>query len=297
MDYNMKKILLLGGNGYIGCRLYDHLKSLNYDVTNIDLCWFGKIYEETIVKDYDDLSEDYLNQFTHIILLAAHSSVSMCSNLSSCFENNVSKFVRLIEKIKDNQILLYSSTAAVYGSNPNLVDETHSLSDAINFYDYTKIANETIIKLYPNKNIIGLRFGTVGGISKNFRQENLLNSISASVIKDNKITISNPDNYRSVLGISDLCRAIETLIKTNNIKNKIYNLTTFNAKIVDIGRMLQYKTNCDLVINDSFKTSYSFNCSNVLFCNDYNFTFNDTVDSIFTEIAKDYNNIIVNKKR
>ena len=54
----MKKILLIGGNGYIGSRLYDHLLSLKYNVTNIDLCWFGQVYPETLVEDYKNMIVD-----------------------------------------------------------------------------------------------------------------------------------------------------------------------------------------------------------------------------------------------
>ena len=46
----MKKILIIGGNGYIGSKLYEHLLNLNYDVTNIDLGWFGKYTQKQFSK-------------------------------------------------------------------------------------------------------------------------------------------------------------------------------------------------------------------------------------------------------
>ena len=75
------KILLIGGNGYIGSRLYKQLKNKQYSVDNLDLCWYGKIYDETIVKNYDDLTKQELEKYTHIILLAGFSSVGMCKDL------------------------------------------------------------------------------------------------------------------------------------------------------------------------------------------------------------------------
>ena len=36
----MKKILLLGSNGYIGTFLYKNLNKL-YDITCVDTCWFN----------------------------------------------------------------------------------------------------------------------------------------------------------------------------------------------------------------------------------------------------------------
>ena len=293
----MKKILLIGGNGYIGSRLYDHLLSLKYNVTNIDLCWFGQVYPETLVEDYKNITKEKLNEYSHIILLASHSSVSMCiENLSSCFKNNVMNFVDLIDKL-DNQILIYASTCAIYGKSKELVTEDEPIKDALNFYDYTMIARENIAKLNPTKNLVGLRFGSVGGFSKSFRNENLINSLTLSS-KNKLLTIASGDALRSVLGISDVCNAIEKIISENTIKNKVYNITSTNDKIINFGLTLQQITNSELNINDSaFKTDYSFSCSPELFEKDYNFKFKDNIESIYNDIIANGDNIIFNSKR
>lgn len=294
----MKKILLIGGNGYLGCRIYEHLLYSGYDITNIDLGWFGITYPETIQKDYKDLTKEELSQYTHIILLAGHSSVSMCGGeLSSCFNNNVFNFVGLIDKINNDQTLIYSSTCAVYGNNPNLVTEEDSIREALNVYDYTKIARENIANLYPNKKLIGLRFGSVAGFSKNFRNENLLNSLTLSSLKTKSITISNGGAYRSVLGITDLCNAIHKILEVDTIKNRVYNLTSINHQIIDFGSTIKNLTNSEMIVNDTFKTDYSFNCSSKLFEEDYNFKFQDTIESIYQDIVNNYKNIIFNIKR
>lgn len=293
-----QKILLIGGNGYIGSNLYEHLISKGYSVDNIDLCWFGKIYEETIIDDYKNLSKDKINSYTHIILLAGHSSVSMALNNNfSCISNNVLNFVDLLEKLNDNQILLYASTCAVYGANPKLVSEIDDIQHAKNIYDYSFICREEIAKLYPNKKIVGLRFGSVNGFSKNIRNENLINSLTLTALNKKPIVVSNGEAMRSVLGINDLCRVIETIISENEIKNKLYNITSLNDKIINFAKKIQKYTNSEMIVNDSFKTDYSFNCSNELFENDYNFKFEDTTESIYEDLIKNYENIIHNIKR
>lgn len=298
MNMTHKRILLLGGNGYIGSRLYDHLVGLNYDVTNVDLCWFGKIHQNTIQDNYNNLTKEFINQFSHVILLAAHSSVSMCKeSLIPCFENNVGNFVRLVEKLTDDQVLIYASSAAVYGNNKNLVDESYPLTGGISYYDYTKICNDNIVNLYPNKKIIGLRFGSVGGFSKNFRGENLMNSISMSSMNTNRIVITNPENYRSVLGMNDLCRAFSVILETNDINNRVYNVTSVNSKIIEFAETIQRMTNCELVVNDTFPTNYSFNCNNSLFKKDFVFEFEDTIESIYEDIVNNADKIISNVKR
>ena len=294
----MKKILLIGGNGYLGCRIYEYLLNKKYDVTNLDLGWFGIVYPETIQKDYRDLTKEELSKYTHIILLAGHSSVSMCGGeLTSCFNNNVFNFTNLLDKIEDNQTLIYSSTLAVYGNNPKLVTEEDPIKKALNVYDYTKIARENIANFYPNKKLIGLRFGSVSGFSPNFRNENLLNALTLSSINQQPLTISNGDAYRSVLGLNDLCCAIDKIIEVDIIKNKIYNLTSISDKIINFGYEVKRLTDSELIVNDSFKTDYSFNCSAELFEKDYNFKFGDTIESIYNDIITNYDSILFNTKR
>ena len=294
----MKKILLIGGNGYLGCRIYEYLLNKKYDVTNLDLGWFGIVYPETIQKDYRDLTKEELSKYTHIILLAGHSSVSMCGGeLTSCFNNNVFNFTNLLDKIDDNQTLIYSSTLAVYGNNPKLVTEEDPIKKALNVYDYTKIARENIANFYPNKKLIGLRFGSVSGFSPNFRNENLLNALTMSSMNKLPLTISNGDAYRSVLGLNDLCCAIDKIIEVDIIKNKIYNLTSVSDKIINFGYEVKRLTDSELIVNDSFKTDYSFNCSAELFEKDYNFKFGDTIESIYNDIITNYDSILFNTKR
>ena len=294
----MKKILLIGGNGYLGCRIYEYLLNKKYDVTNLDLGWFGIVYPETIQKDYRDLTKEELSKYTHIILLAGHSSVSMCGDeLTSCFNNNVFNFTNLLDKIDDNQTLIYSSTLAVYGNNPKLVTEKDPIKKALNVYDYTKIARENIANFYPNKKLIGLRFGSVSGFSPNFRNENLLNALTMSSMNKLPLTISNGDAYRSVLGLNDLCCAIDKIIEVDIIKNKIYNLTSVSDKIINFGYEVKRLTDSELIVNDSFKTDYSFNCSAELFEKDYNFKFGDTIESIYNDIIINYDSILFNTKR
>jgi UDP-glucose 4-epimerase len=293
----VKKILIIGGNGYIGSRLYDHLVGTNHDVTNLDLCWFGQIYPETIVKDYKDLTKEELSEYSHIVLLAAHSSVSMCvDNLSSCFKNNVTNFINLIEKL-DNQILIYASTCAIYGKSRDLVTEDEPIKAALNFYDYSMATREVIANLHPNKKLIGLRFGSVGGFSKSLRNENLVNSLTLAS-KNKSLTIANGEAMRSVLGISDVCRAIERIISEDTIKNRTYNITSVNDKIINFGTQIQHLTSSELTINESaFKTDYSFSCSSELFKNDYGFEFKDNIESLYNDIITNYDKIVFNSKR
>ena len=183
------------------------------------------------------------------------------------------------------------------GKSKELVTENEPIKNALNFYDYSMIARESIANLYPGKKLIGLRFGSVGGFSKSFRNENLVNSLTLAS-RNKSLTIANGDAMRSVLGISDVCKAIEKIIFEDTIKSRVYNITSTNNKIISFGIKIKEITNSELTINESaFKTDYSFSCSPELFEKDYNFKFKDSIESIYSDIITNYDKILFNSKR
>ena len=71
----VSKILIIGGNGYIGTRLYEYLsideENMQSDkvIDIIDTCWFGKVIEDTIVEDYRNKTSEFFSKYDIIILL------------------------------------------------------------------------------------------------------------------------------------------------------------------------------------------------------------------------------------
>ena len=113
----MDKVLIIGGNGYIGTRLHEYLSIDDVeDIDLIDTCWFGKVIEDTIVADYKTMSKEFYSEYDTIILLAGHSSVKMSeAGSNSCFNNNVKNFIELLDKLT-TQKFIYASSSSVYGS-------------------------------------------------------------------------------------------------------------------------------------------------------------------------------------
>jgi len=279
------KILLLGGNGYIGSRLYKHLVSKNYSVTNIDTMWYGKIYDETVIDNFNNLSISYLCEFTHIILLAGFSSVGMCKNLHDTVTNNVTYFNNLVSKLNEKQVLIYASSCSVYGNGEKILSEKDDLSPPLNNYDFSKQCLDYINKLSLNKKCIGLRFGTVNGYSPNLRTDLVINAMTLSSLEKKKMFVSNGNIKRSLLGINDLCNAIEKILVTPNVKSDIYNLISFSNSILDLAKEIQAINDCELVVNENLSTSYSFTVTNSKFETDFKFKFQDTVESIYKELV------------
>lgn len=288
----MKKILLIGGCGYIGSALYLHLKKMNYDVHTVDLEYFGNFNDNQNLSnfktDYDLLSKKYLDSFDVVVLTAGNSSVKLCSDLYDSFNNNVVKFANLMKKLS-KQKFIYASSSSVYdNSGHDEASETSSLNP-LDEYTLTKTTIDYFAAL-SDIEFYGLRFGTVNGWSPNTRLDLMINSMTFSALKTNQVNVFNGQVYRPVLCINDLCRGIEAIINSNEDKKGVYNLASFNENVANIGKKVANLTDSEFV--DKGKTfTYDFKISSNKFIDTFNFHFDGDIENIVKSLVVNPTNI------
>lgn len=279
----MKKILIIGGSGYIGTFLSEYLRNKNLETTV-----FGNRQH-----DYNNLDSSFLGTYDYIVLLAGHSSVQSCvGELSSPWNNNVRNFSNLVNKLNNNQKLIYASSASVYGNKGNkLFNESDLNLEFINNYDLTKTSLDLLAFNYINegKQIIGFRFGTVNGASNVIRRDLMINSMVYSAIKNKIINVNNKSVSRPILGLEDLGRAFLTVIN-NSFITGIYNLASFNSSVDLIARTVQKYTLVDIIDKGDYPGIYNFEISTDKFCSTYKFNFKETIDTIIPGVFDCYHN-------
>jgi len=160
-------ILVIGGAGYIGSHVAKFLRDNGERVTVFDNFSTGNpeniIEGETLIKgdilDQNTLNTAMQNDIDAVILLAGKKAVGeSMDNPLKYATNNLSGTINVLNSMINNGVkkLIFSSSAAVYGTPQySPVDENHP-TNPINFYGYTKLKAEELFKWYDK--LKGLKF-------------------------------------------------------------------------------------------------------------------------------------------
>jgi UDP-glucose 4-epimerase len=295
----MQKILIIGGCGYIGSKLFIHLTKQKYFVDTVDITWFGNnVNPNNIILDYKSLTKAFLKKYDVIILFAGHSSVAMCENaMIASFENNIHKFLTLLEKI-DTQKFIYASSSGIYGSTgKRLMEEDEDRYIPTNYYDLTKKTIDYYAQL-SHIQYYGLRFGTVNGGSPNLRTDLMINKMYLTSQKTGKIIITNKKVLRPILGIQDLCRAVVSIIEKEGTRG-IYNIASFNSSVGEIATAVAQELKGIEIVDNGEKDLqkvYDFAISTEKFEKTFDFLFTDTVKSIIMSLQEKKKKVLYSER-
>ena len=146
------KILIVGGAGYIGSHVALAFGDLGAQVTVFDNLSTGQ--EINLLKGHRFIKGDLLNpadldkvfkeSYNGVVHLAALKAAGESMTQPEAYaKQNLVGSLNLLERIAQSGAkLIFSSTAAVYGTPVRLpMDETHPV-EPINFYGYTKLQIE-----------------------------------------------------------------------------------------------------------------------------------------------------------
>lgn len=280
------RILLLGGNGYIGSKFYKKYRD-EFDITSIDMNLFPIDLGWSERKNFNDLSEEEIKKYDVVILLAGHSSVQMCEySPTNSWTNNVEYFRNLCDKLDTSQLLIYASSASVYGSGASMSSEDSPINfNPINHYDLQKTTIDLIANKYISQGhrIIGLRFGTVNGSAPNTRSELMLNSMVKSALDTGVVNAKNLHIRRAILGNNDLIRALEKII-TTSIPSGQYNLASFNSTVGDLANEVSLLCGAKLIVHPDDPISYDFEMTTEKFESFAIFEFTDHIHNLVDDL-------------
>ena len=239
----MKKILIIGGAGYIGSVLTKFLLDEGYSVTVIDNFRFNQnslldccSYENFSVirgdcRDPATLSEIIKNQEI-IIPLAALVGAPLCdTDQTAALTTNLEAIKLLISLRRPEQQILFPSTGSGYGAvevNSLCTEETPI--NPLSLYAKTKVEAEKII--LSGGNSIIFRLTTVFGASPRMRLDLLVNDMVYRAVNDNSVVLYEANFKRDFIHVKDITRVfLHGIENFESMKNQIYNVGLMDANL------------------------------------------------------------------
>lgn len=254
----IRKILLIGGAGYLGSVLCRKLLNQGYEVRVLDNLTYGDwgIRELYKKKNFEFLKGDIRNisdivkgikGVDAVIHLAAIVGDPLCAlNPKRTLEINYLATKIIVEICKYFQInrFIFASTCSVYGRNsiPDTKLNEESLLNPISLYAETKIKCENLILEAMDENFSPtiFRMATLYGYSPNMRLDLVINLLTAKALFDKEITIFGGEQWRPWLSLEDASDAYISSLKNpiKKIRGEIFNVLSENYKIIEVGRKI-----------------------------------------------------------
>jgi len=278
------RVLITGASGLLGGRLIDFLfKQNKYTLSMLtrDSRENDYLKKYGSVIDVDWENQDQLNDIlkkADVVIHAFGPTAKKCLddpiNQISLYKKYTHNLLKASELNRVSKIILLSSIH-VYSENPNgNIDEESSLTNN-HPYALSKIVVEDLFNKYSRSDakIYILRLSNCYGypITRSENCWNLfVNNICKESIENNSLIINNnPYDKRDFLPISYFCEVICRIIKNNNIKNGLYNLTSGETKeLIEFSNYIKHIINktynkvLQIKYNKNYNKTGSFTLSN-----------------------------------
>ena len=299
----MRKILVTGGLGYVGCVLVQELLKQGYLVNVIDLGIYGinlnknrnlkifigdirdqKLFQES-VKDCDTV--------IHLACISNDPSFDLNPELGKSI--NLDAFRPIVEISKKEGVsrFVYASSSSVYGiKDEENVDETFSLEPLTDYSKY-KAECEKILNEYqfPNFTTTILRPATVCGYSPRQRFDLVVNILTNLAYNKGSITVFGGTQLRPNIHIKDMVNAYLQIIETaeHKINGQIFNVGFQNMPVLQIANLVKnsFKSNINISVEET-DDNRSYHISSKKIENQLNFKIKYTVDDAIKEIIESF---------
>lgn len=265
----MKKVLIIGINGFVGAHLYNELKRNYYEVygadlkmknlDNNDLFKLDILDKNNVLQVLKDIKPDY------IINLAAISSVKLSWEIpQKTFDVNVNGTINILESMKELSLkarLLLIGSSEQYGD----IDYTEPVSEkqelnALNPYGISKAAQEKVAQMYVKAygiDVILVRaFNHIGpGQEKGFVVPDFISQIVdiEKGLLEPKIKVGNLSAERDFTDVRDVVRGYRLILEKGE-KGEVYNIGSGEAiSIKKILNLILEKSSLEITIEKDMK--------------------------------------------
>lgn len=260
----MKKIIIIGGGGYVGADLVPKLLKLGYSVTVYDLFIYGidvldkhenlKLIKGDI-RNKELLEKSIIEHDTLIHLACISNDPSFELNPELGKSINLDSFRPLVEVSRKNKIkrFIYASSSSVYGIKKEKNVNENLLLEPLTDYSKFKVECENILQEYTDKmfQTVIIRPATVCGYSKRQRLDVVVNILTNLAFNLRKIKIFGGDQLRPNINIHDMSNVYLKMIEASEslVNGEIFNAGYENLTVNEIGSLVKKIIGEDVLID------------------------------------------------
>ncbi|MEN8186157.1 MAG: SDR family oxidoreductase, partial [Bacteroidota bacterium] len=247
------KILITGGAGYIGTELTYELEknqkvkeiiiydNLSRGKTNLFI-GSKKLSNKVKFVQGDVLDSRLFKQTLKGVDIVYHLAANVTTpfadkNPHFCEQINHWGTAEVVYAVEESNVkkFIYTSSASVYGSSSEKVDES-SPTNPKSFYGISKLRGEEHVNRLFKKDVETyiIRCGNIYGYSKSMRFDSVINKFIFESNFKNKISVfGNGEQHRSFIHIDKTANILTNLI-FSNLKQGTYDLVEDNLTINQI---------------------------------------------------------------
>jgi UDP-glucose 4-epimerase len=228
ISLNNKKVLVTGGNGYLGSFLVDALKKENAKVSILSLNTNPENNEyEADITDFETLNK-VIQEIKPEIVFHLAASISRDRDFSiydKMEKTNVKGTLNLLQSLQDlDTHFIFTSTSEVYGNNSSPFREDQ-VPMPVSPYSLTKINAENLIKTFcsnHNKNFTNLRLFNFYG--KNMSEAFFIPQMINSLKRGEDFLMTKGEQKRDFLYIDDVIEALLLTAKDTESYSETFNV-------------------------------------------------------------------------
>lgn len=255
-----RKVLIIGGAGYIGSVMARYLLKRGYHVSILDNLLYGYSALEELdnhpayrfyrgdarnIQDLLTAMED-VDTVVHLAAIVGDPACELDHKATIDINYEASKILAEACLHKKVDRLLFASTCSVYGASKNgeLLTENSPLNP-VSLYAETKLKSEEALlsKAAPPLAVTIFRLATAFGFSYRPRFDLVVNTLTARALHDGEISIFGGSQWRPNVHVLDITRAFAAAIEApkEDIDGRIFNLGSEkeNYRISELGEMVR----------------------------------------------------------